>query len=75
MYSECELHLFAAFGVRHLSTDLTPSQMYRTLIDKAFLENMTGEHVEALRRGANAFYSSTYNRKTIEFDTLITFSF
>jgi hypothetical protein len=72
-YSQNELKLFGAFNLAHLVTHLPAPSLYRLAVEEAFLKNLQGPHVEALRRGANAMQEMKPYRKTPEFDKLVEF--
>lgn len=73
-YSKAEIRLITTLGCNYLiKCNLMPPVLYRMLIEKAFLENLSGPAVEALRRGAKALFSCAPYRLTPEFDQLVTF--
>lgn len=74
-YSDKELKLFDYFGFRDLAekcTSLSVVPLYRMCLEKAFIEDMKGPEVEALRRAAKALImdASPY-RRTQEFEALL----
>ena len=74
-YSDQEKKLFEALGLIWSIDQLgySPPMAYENAALRAFVHNMTGPAVEALRRGYIAFTEGTAFRLTPEFDKLITF--
>lgn len=73
-YSEAEEKLFSSLGIKDLMEHITPPALYRFAVEKAFISNLSGNNVEALRRGAKAvLVDSKPFRMTEEFDKLISF--
>jgi hypothetical protein len=74
-FSEAEIKLFNRFGFGYLlATTLQAVPIYRTILEHAFIENMTGPHVEVLRRGSRALlFTGRPFRMTPEFDELVSF--
>lgn len=73
-YSPGEIKLFTMFGcadlVQHIDCPMT---LYRICVEKAFLDNMQGSHVEALRRVYLALRTGAPFRMTDEFEQLVEF--
>lgn len=62
------------FGCADLTNHIdAPIVLYRMCVEKAFMDNMTGPHVEALRRAYKALNSCKVYRRTEEFESLIEF--
>lgn len=72
-YSDQELRLFQAFGCQDMTRYLRPIEIYNTMVQKAFLGNLTGSHVEALRRAYRAISDCSPHRMTPEFGALLDF--
>lgn len=73
-YTDNEIKLITAVGYgKELNLIDDPVVLYRMCVVKAFMENQSGPHVEALRRGYNAITFCSPYRKTEEFEKLIAF--
>lgn len=72
-YSQEELRLFEHFGYLDLATSMMAPALYRICVEKAFLDNIQGPAVDALRRGAKAINDCTPYRMTREFNALVDF--
>lgn len=72
-YSENELKLFEKFGYGQIAQNLTPHPLYRLCVEKAFIGNLTGSYVEALRRAYAALESCKIYRMTSQFEELLRF--
>lgn len=72
-YSENEYKLLQYFGYSDLIQRYPMIVIYRMCAEKAFLEDMKGPAVEALRRGLNAIISGKPWRRTVAFDKLVEF--
>lgn len=76
-YSENEIKLFKALGMEHqlkASTKddyITPVTMYRTAMEKAFINDMRGPAVESLRRCMFHLRKTDILRRTEDWDNLI----
>jgi len=71
-YSENEIILFQKLGLFHLVfIYYNPMLLWETAVHKAFSENMTGNAVEALRRGYHAIFNGVEFRGSFEFEKLI----
>lgn len=69
-----EKKLFVAFGFKLEAIAHIPIvTMYRLCMEKAFLENLQGLHVEAARRACRALFVDGIYRGTPEFDEMIQF--
>jgi chemotaxis regulatin CheY-phosphate phosphatase CheZ len=77
MFSDAEKKLIQAIDPHWRDviekTTISSTQLYRILCMKAFLDDMTGPHVEALKRVSRAIESCTVYRLTREFDELCEF--
>jgi hypothetical protein len=69
-YSEKEKQLIKAFGYENLLTVVAPT-LYRMMVEKAFINDMKGPHVESLRRCAKALQECKIYRLTKEWDDMI----
>jgi hypothetical protein len=76
-YSENELKMFKDLGFGYLiheeHVDVEPYVFYRLASEHVFLNNLSGNHVEALRRGYNAFVKCSPYRLTKEYEELINY--
>lgn len=70
-YSKAEMQLAEYFGYSDLLPTIEPIVLYRIMMEKAFIKNMSGTAVESLRRCMNAFTNNSPNRLTHEWDELI----
>ncbi len=74
-YTRGEVDLISMFGygdlVHHIDV---PSSLYRMCVEKAFVESMSGSHVEALRRVYQAILNVSVYRHTEEFEKLTKFN-
>lgn len=70
--SEAEVKLFKAFNAEITKIE-NPIQAYRSFAIRCFIYNITGPHVEALRRACKAIGGATHWRTTKEWDELIKF--
>ncbi len=71
-YSDNEKRLFKHFGYEYLlTTTLCASDIYRLCVEEAFIKDMKGPEVEALRRGYKALNNCNPYRMTPEFEMLI----
>lgn len=74
VYSKAEQALFEALGFKDLLSHLEPWGLYRMASEKAFVNNLQGPEIEALRRGTKALLVDCKPyRMTPEFDSLVTF--
>jgi hypothetical protein len=75
-YSLQEIKLFTALGFDYLIevTSIEPPTLYRMAAEQAFLNNVSGPAIEALRRGLTAITKCQYYRMTPEFEALISFT-
>ena len=72
MYSDNEIKLFNLFGYQTLMDYGTnPITIYEMCVRKAFMYNMVGPHIEALRRGYVAIQECSAYRDTEKFEKLI----
>lgn len=72
-YSDNETKMFNDLGFSHLVySSLEPCSVYRVAVEEAFLKDLHGPAVDALRRGANAYlvHNKPF-RMTPEFDKLV----
>lgn len=72
-YSEAEKKLISFFGYADRKDLINPMALYRILAEKAFIENLQGPAVEALRRAYEALQSCSVYRMSPEFDKLLFF--
>lgn len=73
-YSQQEIKLFTALGYKELiNTPIEPLRLYRLCVEKAFINNWSGPHIEALRKGFKSLGDCYPYRMTKEFDDLIAF--
>jgi len=76
-YSEAEIKLFNSLNLEHmLNAPVNPMAVYRFAVEEAFLNNLSGPNIDALRRGVTVLVRDTESkvfRKTKEFDDLISF--
>ena len=74
-YSQKEVKLFKMFGYEGNLLELidAPMSLYRMCVEVAFIQDMRGPHVEALRRAYKAMYDCTVFRRTRKFEKLIEF--
>jgi len=73
-YTESEVKLITMFGYDNLCEHIdAPTVLYRMCVEQAFIKNMQGSHVEALRRGYAALLRCNPYRHTDEFENLIQF--
>jgi hypothetical protein len=73
-YTEREIKLIEAFGYGHLVPIIESGpSLYRMCVEKAFIENLEGPHVEALRRAYRAISKCNPYRCTKEFEKLLEF--
>jgi hypothetical protein len=70
-YSDAEMAMFKALGVEGWPLNLTVNDLYPAIIQKVWMERMTGPAVESLRRCVDAFQNETPKRLTPEFDALV----
>jgi hypothetical protein len=70
-YSDKEIELFTFFGIADLVNYSMPVCLYRLCVEKAFMEELTGPYVSALRRCYKALIGHTCFRGTPEWDNLI----
>lgn len=54
-------------------TDIAPFSLYKILAERAFIDDMNGSNVEALRRVCKALEECKIYRMTPEFDALCEF--
>lgn len=74
-YSIKELRLIEKFGYYKLAYEdngIPPPAIYKMMMEKAFMEDMQGDHVESLRRCVRAMWLHNMYRSTPEFEALIT---
>lgn len=69
--SDKELELFRAFGYDDKVNDIPVVDLYRLCVQKAFLLDLRGPHVNSLRECYKAILSCSPYRMTPEFDELI----
>lgn len=62
-YFTAEIKLFQAFGMGRSIHHLAPLQLLKWAMEKAFLEDMKGPHVDALRRGIKHMDSGGHRDK------------
>lgn len=74
-YSDVERRLVAAIAPDWEATlsFMMPNSLYCGLAHEAFIKNLTGPAVEALRRACLALQNSTCDRSAPEFDELCKF--
>ena len=72
-YTEGELKLIRQFIPLSFLSCGTPMTTYKMCVEKAFIENMSGPHVEALRRAYRALILCEAYRHTSEFEALVQF--
>lgn len=76
-YSEAEIKIFTSMNLEHmLNAPVNPMAVYRFAVEEAFLNNLSGPNIDALRRGMTSLVRDTTEkvfRKTKEFDDLISF--
>ena len=70
-YSEKEKKLIAYFGYSDIICKITPITMYKMMMEKAFIDNMTGPEVESVRRCNKALKEFSCYRCTPEWDAMI----
>lgn len=70
-YSEGEIQLIKHFGYMDIAPHLDPVNLYRLMVNRAFLKDMQGPMVEALRRAANALEACKIYRMTPEWEKLL----
>ncbi len=70
-YSEKEKWLIGQFGFENMMEHVVPPKLYDMIVQKVFVENITGDHVESLRRCYGAFYRGEVYRGTKEWDNMI----
>ena len=68
-----EKKLFDSIGVGHLYHKIDAIKLYYVAMEKAFVCNMKGADIEALRRAINAISICSPYRGTDEFERLIEF--
>lgn len=70
-YSQAEIRIFKDLGLEDLLI-LTAPMLYRIAVEHAFIKNLSGPKIEALRKAAEAllFKGKPY-RLTEEFDKLL----
>lgn len=73
MFSENEVKMFTKFGLEPLLNQ-KPAAIYKIAVELAFRKNLQGPHVEALRRGYNAFCDCSIYRGTESFEKEIEFN-
>lgn len=74
MFSDKEKEMFLSLDLANLM-HFDPAIVYRMAVEKAFLNNLKGKHIESLRRTAKVFLTgSKPYRMTSEFDSLISLS-
>lgn len=71
-YTNAELRLFGKFGMLRLTHTLIPTTAYKLAVHKAFVKDMKGPAVDALRRAVIHMDGGGF-RKNPEFDKLIDF--
>lgn len=73
-YSDNEKKLFTDVGLPHLmDLSIRPSSLYDLAMEKVFIDDQKGPHVEALRRAMFAIKACNPRRLTHEFEALITY--
>lgn len=73
-YTDREQKLFEMFGYGHLTAYIESGpSLFRMCVEKAFIEDMKGPHVEALRRAYAALAKCNPYRCTEEFEKLLEF--
>lgn len=72
-YSINEHKLFDSFNVNYHNYPMNPMEVYRSLVQHIFINNLSGPNVEAVRRAFIAMQNLTAFRGTEEFEKLITF--
>lgn len=70
-YSDKEEKLIAYFEYSSIMENISPITMYRMMMEKAFIDGMTGPEVEAVRRCNKALRDCTVYRNTRAWDMLI----
>lgn len=70
-YSDKELSLIKHFNCEGLIENLTPTTVYDSMMEKAFLSNEQSPYAEALRRCMRALFKNSTQRNTPEWDALI----
>ena len=75
-YSEAEWKLIDHFGYRDYASNswIMPDGVYKEMAMHAFVNNISGPAVDALRRVVVALRGSKIYRLTSEFDELVDFS-
>ena len=69
-----ELKLISSFNLSYAIGYVDIISIYRMCVEIAFIENMSGPNVEALRRMYKAFTIGDVLRHTPKFDKLIEFN-
>lgn len=70
-YSDAEIKLFTQLNLAHLLY-LSAPQLYRAAVEHAFINNLSGPAIEALRRAAGVMLvKGKPYRLTEEFDKLL----
>jgi len=72
MFSKNETKIFKMLGLEHILSQ-EPAAVYRIAVELAFRKNLQGPHIDALRRGYNAFVDCTIYRNTEAFENEIQF--
>lgn len=72
MLSKNEIKIFKMLGLEDLLSQ-EPAVIYRVAVELAFRKNLQGPHIDALRRGYNAFVDCTIYRNTEAFENEIQF--
>lgn len=73
-YSEKEIKLFNSLGYNDLVAYMEPCVLYRVAVEKAFLDNLSGPNIEALRRAGKVLLNTGKPfRLTPEFESLLEF--
>lgn len=73
-WSETELEMIKGLdvGLDHLLFhDVPPPKVYSIFCEAVFIKNLTGDHVEWLRRGMKALHSGLLYRLTPEWDQML----
>jgi hypothetical protein len=73
-YTEKEITLINSIGYAHLIPHIADGPgLYRLCVEKAFVEDMKGPHIEALRRAYKAILNCSPYRHTEAFEKLLEF--
>lgn len=71
-YSNREIKMFTALGQYDLLLhNIVPTAVYKTAVDHAFVNDMKGPAVDALRRTYRALWDCSAYRMTAQWDDLI----